>query len=95
MIQTKQFQRPKQRGYTRKDGDAPLEHPSPQRPGHRPIHPQATSSLPHPAPAVPRALAAWRQANSRTPDTLLPGHGGAFSNGDRRRASGRSEFHGR
>lgn len=82
------------RGQARQDGDRPVEHANPNRHGHRPAHPQAEASLLHSAPAAPSPSASWRFANSRKPDTLLPDHGGAFSNGDRRRTRARAEFHG-
>ena len=79
-------------GYARKDG--PSEQANPERHGNRPVHPThpdaARGAMVHPGPAAPRGISAWRQANSQKPDTLLPGHGGAFSNGDRRRSAARN-----
>lgn len=87
-VQTIQPYRMAQRGTAGKDGA--IEHASTERQGHRPApaHPDAARNV-HPGPAAPRGTSAWRQANSQKPDTLLPGNGGAFSNGDRRRCAAR------
>jgi len=89
-----------QNGRAKKDGIQPVEHANPNRHETRPAHPTAhvanvarIGAIVHPGPAAPRGTSAWRQANSRSPDTLLPSHGGAYSNGDRRLASGKSDFH--
>jgi hypothetical protein len=91
MIETTQPLRAAQSGNHRKDGSHPVDQSQPERHSNRPVHPDASrSATVQPTPAAPRGSSAWRQANSRTPDTLLPGNGGAFSNGDRRRTAGRS-----
>ncbi len=83
-----------QNGRAKKDGVQPVEHANPNRHETRPAHPTAhianianvarIGAIVHPGPAAPRGTSAWRQANSRSPDTLLASHDGAYSNGDRR-----------
>lgn len=86
-----------QNGRAKKDGIQPVEHANPNRHETRPAHPTAhitrIGAIVHPGPAAPRGTSAWRQANSRSPDTLLPSHDGTYSNGDRRLASGKSDVH--
>ncbi len=91
MIQTKQPPQTVQMTYTKKDSSHPIEHANPNRHGTRPAHPLAyMGDAVHTRVFAPRT-SAWRQAESRSPDTHLPGYGNPFSNGDRRHAAGRSE----
>ena len=83
-----------QSGHAKKDGSQPVEHANPSRNQPHNTHPSIETHpdmVIRPGPAAPRGSAAWRQANSRSPDTQLPGHGNAFSNGDRRRIPGKSQ----
>jgi len=83
-----------QRGHAKKDDSQPVEHANPSRNTQHPNHPSLDTHPDiaiRPGPAAPRGTPAWRQANSRSPDTQLPGHEGMFSNGDRRRLKGKSQ----
>lgn len=85
-----------QRGHAKKDDSQPVEHANPSRNTQHPNHPSLDTHPDiaiRPGPAAPRGTPAWRQANSRSPDTQLPGHEGMFSNGDRRRLKSKAQQH--
>ncbi|MDB5848172.1 MAG: hypothetical protein JWP29_1924 [Rhodoferax sp.] len=94
MTKATQPHRALQSAQAKKDDSQPVEQTNPGRDAPHTSHPSLDT---HPAmairpsPAVPRNAPAWRLANGRSPDTQLTGHGGVFSNGDRRRSPGKSE----